>query len=217
MLKNLFICIVLLIQFIGCSQKNTRDDGIKTAIFLYDKMLNELSIGQLDKADDTFSSLESEHRKSSLISVSILILANAHIDYDEYDIARYYLDEYAKRYANKNDIDYVEYLKIKTQYMSLNLKNRQQQLLYDTIEDINEYLKENQNSVYVFLLQTMQTKLMMAKSSFDNEIASLYYRINKDKAAKFYQEKAKKSFLYQEDLIEAKTPFYRSIFENGVF
>ena len=47
-------------------------------------MMKQISDGDLDEADDTYSSLESEHRNSPYIPSAMLILVNAHIDEEEY-------------------------------------------------------------------------------------------------------------------------------------
>jgi len=70
--------------FSGCSSK---DDNIynKPAIFWYNKMLEDISTYQLDKADDDIASLMAEHKKSKLVPSALLIMAKVHMDEEEYE------------------------------------------------------------------------------------------------------------------------------------
>ena len=63
---------------------------------LAQKMIKQIANNDLDKADDTYTSLESEHRNSPLLETSLLILINAHMDEEEYALSNFYLDEYTK-------------------------------------------------------------------------------------------------------------------------
>lgn len=217
MTKKLLLFIFTIILFTGCSQKQEVQEYNKPAVYWYNKILKQISMGQLDEADDTFTSLESEHRNSPLIAPSMMILVNAHMDEEEYEMANYYLDEYLKRFAFQKDLDNIRYLKIKSKFMSFQAQYREQQLIIDIIEDIEEFQKEFPNSQYVYLTQTMKTRLQMAKSSFDQEIADLYERIEKPEASKVYAQKAKNTFENQDDIVKVKTPWYKDVFENGVF
>ncbi len=216
MTKKLLLFIFTIILFSGCSQKQEVQEYNKPAVYWYNKILKQISMGQLDEADDTFTSLESEHRNSPLIAPSMMILVNSHMDEEEYEMANYYLDEYLKRFAFKKDLDNIRYMKIKAKFMSFQSRFREQQLIIDTLEEINEFEKEFPNSQYIYLTQTMKTRLLMAKSSFDQEIADLYERTEKPEASKVYEEKAKNSFEHQDDILKAKAPWYKNVFENGV-
>ena len=113
-LKNVILILSLSFFLTACSQKSERTQEYnKPALYWYNKMLKDISTGFLQEADDTYTSLESEHRNSPLIPTALLILANAHIDNEEYQLANFYLDEYIKRFALSKNIDYVRYLKIK--------------------------------------------------------------------------------------------------------
>jgi outer membrane protein assembly factor BamD len=43
-------------------------------------MMMQIGMNDLDEADDTYTSLESEHRNSPYIPTAMLILLNAHIE-----------------------------------------------------------------------------------------------------------------------------------------
>lgn len=213
-LKNLLFATSLIFIFTACSSKNeTSTEYNKPAIYWYNKMVTQISRGDTDLADDTYTSLESEHRNSPLIPTAILILVNAHIDAEEYALANFYLDEYIKRFALSKNIDYARYLKIKANFLGFTYQMRDQKLIEDTLEDIKEYKVKYSSSPYMPLVDTMNARLHMAKALLDEEIAKLYEKKGKDKAAKIYMNRVKESWVKPEDIEPVEVPFYRSIFE----
>ncbi|PLY07792.1 MAG: outer membrane protein assembly factor BamD [Arcobacter sp.] len=212
--RNLLLVISLGFLLASCSsKKESIQEYDKPALYWYNKMLTQISTSFLEDADDTYSSLESEHRNSPLVPTALLILANAHIDEEEYALANFYLDEYIKRFALSKNIDYVRYLKIKANFQGFSYDLREQQLIEDTIKGIEEFKAEFSRSPYMPLVNTMNARLFMAKASLDKEIADLYKRIGKPKAAEFYDEKVKKTWVEPEEIEPVEVPFYRYIFE----
>jgi len=208
------LIVTLGIFLISCSQKSQIQEYNKPALYWYNKMIDQLSYGYLENADDTYISLESEHGNSPLLPTALIILANAHMDKEQYQLANYYLDEYIKRFALSKNIDYVRYLKIKADFMGFAYEFRNQQLIENTIKNIQEYKAQFPNSAYIPLVDTMSARLFMAKASLDEEISKLYQRVDKPEGAKYYKEKAKKSWANSKNLEEIHVPFYRSIFEK---
>jgi outer membrane protein assembly factor BamD len=213
---KLFLIFVALSVFTGCASKIENEEYNKPAIHWYSKILKHIYMGELDLADDTFVSLESEHRNSPLISSSMMILVDAHIKHEEYEMANYYLDEYIKRYALEKDLDYIRFLKIKSKYMSFKSQYREQQLILDILDEIEEFKNEYPNSNYIYLVKTMHLRMLMAKASFDLEISNLYTRIDKPLASAFYKQKVKKNFFDQKSMVKVQLPWYRALFENGL-
>jgi outer membrane protein assembly factor BamD len=216
--RNFVLIIGLGFLLAACSQKSEKvQEYGKPALYWYNKMMDEISSSYLEDADDSYTSLESEHRNSPLIPTALLVLANAHMDEEEYELANFYLDEYSKRFALSKDIDYVRYLKIKANFMGFTYNLRDQQLIEDTIKEIEKYRATFSNSPYMPLVDTMYARLFMAKASLDEEIAALYKRIDKPKASKYYEEKVKKSWVEPKEINPVDVPFYRSIFEKYLF
>ena len=211
-MKNLLLIACAAFVFTACSSK-TEEEYNKPANYWYNKMMKQISDGDLDEADDTYSSLESEHRNSPFIPSAMLILVNAHIDEEEYALANFYLDEYIKRFGLSKDIDYARYLKIKANFLGFKYQFRDQQLIDETITQIQEFKSKYKNSPYMPLVDTINSRLFMAKASFDNEIAELYIRRDKEAAAAFYEQKVKESWINPAEIEPVKVPFYRSIFE----
>ena len=211
--KSLLLIIWSVFIFSGCSGKQEVAEYNKPALYWYNKMLTQLSNYQIDEADDTYTSLESEHRNSPLIATSLLILANAHIDEEEYALANFYLDEYDKRFTVSKNIDYVRYLKIKANFLGFKYQLRNQDLVEKTLKNVNTFKRDYPNSPYMPLVDTINSRLFMSKVLFDKEIADLYTRVDKTKASKIYMEKVDKSWIKVNEIKEVDVPFYRSIFE----
>ncbi|BAK72596.1 MAG: outer membrane protein assembly factor BamD [Arcobacter sp.] len=211
-LKNLLLITCAVFVLTACSSKEEEEYN-KPALYWYNKMMKQISSGDLDKADDTYTSLESEHRNSPFIPSAILILVNAHIDEEEYALANFYLDEYIKRFGLSKDIDYARYLKIKANFLGFKYQFRDQQLIDDTLTQIQDFKVKYKNSPYMPLVDTINSRLYMAKASLDNEISELYIRRDKEAAAAFYEQKVKESWVNPAEIEPVKVPFYRSIFE----
>ncbi len=211
--RSLVLLILVSLIFVACSNKQKEQEYNKPALYWYNKMLKEIAIGYIEEADDTFTSLESEHKNSPLVPTSLLILANAHIVVEEYELANYYIDEYNKRFGLSKNIDYVRYMKIKANFLSIGYQYREQKLFTDTIVEIEEFIKKFPSSPYIHLVRDISSRLHMGKASFDKEISELYKRVGKDEASRVYLEKSKKSWNNPEEIETIKVPWYRSVFE----
>jgi len=193
--------MVFLILINGCSSKKESEYN-KPAIYWYSKIIKSISHNNLDKADEYFTSLESEHISSPFIPEAMLILAQAHMDNEEYLMARFYLDEYIKRYASNKKREFAEFLKIKASFLGFKNINRDQKLLQDTINSALEYKKRYKNSQFLPLIDTILTKLYMTEYILNKNIMLLYQRRDKPKAAKIYEEKLKKSWLNESEILK---------------
>ena len=211
--KKLILVALSMLFIMGCSTKDMEQEYNKPAMYWYNKMLKSISNDQLDKADDILTSLQSEHRNSPLLPSAILIIADAHMQEEEYELANYYYDTYIKRYANQSLQSYVRYLKIKSKFMAFKQQYREQKLINDTLLEINTFLYKYPNSPYIYLVKTMQSRLYMSKATLDKEIADLYKRKDKPKAYEIYMQKAKKSWQNTDVIQPVSIPWYRAIFE----
>lgn len=216
--RNLLFVTSLIFLFSACAQKpETIQEYGKPALYWYNQMITQISGGYLEEADNTYISLESEHRNSPLLPTALLILANAHMDNEEYKLANFYFDEYLKRYALSKNIDYVRFLKIKANFKGFVYDLRNQKLLEDTIAEIDTFKESFPKSSYMPLVDTMSSRLYMAKASLDKEIADLYRKLGKEEAAKYYDEKVKNSWVETDEIEDVDTPFYRYPFEKNLF
>ncbi len=209
-----FLSVFVVLVFMGgCSTKKVRAVYDKQAVFWYQGIMQKIKNDNLEKADDYYTSLSSEHVESPLLKTSMLILAQAHAKNEEYLLANFYLDEYLRRYGDENSIQYIKFLKIKTNFNAFVYPKRDQVLLNSTIKNAKNYIKEYPNSIYIPLVQTMLTKLSLAQKSMDLGIISLYKRIGKPKAAKIYEKKLANSWYKDVPLIKPSTAWYKKIFE----
>jgi len=216
MKKNILkvlLATFIISSFTACASKKQSEEYNKPALYWYNKMIKQIAKYQLDNADDTFTSLESEHRNSPFIPSAIMIIANAHMENEEYAMANYYLDEYLKRFSLKKDADYIRYLKIKSNFLAFKSQYREQDLLGKTLEDTDIFIKKYPNSQFIYLVHNIKSRLLMSKSTFDKEISSLYGRIDKPEAKKFYDEKASKSWQNDKEIKAVVVPWYKRLFE----
>jgi outer membrane protein assembly factor BamD len=209
---SILLAFVVLLTISGCSTKKTEIYN-KPAIFWYQGIIKKVRSGDLDSADDYYTSLSSEHVESPLLKTSMLILAQAHSENEEYILANFYLDEYIKRFGDSSSIEYAKFLKIKTNFYAFKYPKRDQVLLNKTTKNAYTYIKTYPDSVYLPLVQTMLTKLSLAQKSMDLEIISLYKRTGKPKAAKIYENKLNSSWYKNVKMIKPNTAWYREIFE----
>ena len=207
-LMVLFISI-----FQGCSSKNEVQEYNKPAVYWYNKMIKQISNSRIDEADDTYTSLESEHRNSPLLPSAIMIIANAHMDDEAYQMANFYFDEYLKKFALKQDADYIRFLKIKSNFLAFKNQFREQELFTKTLVETDKFIKLYPHSQYIHVVKTIRSRLFMGKAIFDKEIADLYTRIDKPQAQAIYTSRAQSSWKDLESIEPVNTPWYRAIFE----
>ncbi len=212
-MKQSILLILAMFIFTACSTKEKSVEYNKPAVYWYNKMLKQIATASIDEADDTFTSLESEHKNSPLLPSALMIIANAHMDEEEYVMATYYFDEYLKKFSTATNIDYVRYLKVKAKFMGFKYQFREQELVYDTINDANYFIESYPDSEYIYLVKDIKSRLNMAKASFDKEVSELYTRVGKDKASEVYEQRTKQSWQDMKNTSDVEVPWYRAIFE----
>jgi outer membrane protein assembly factor BamD len=198
--------------FSGCTKDI--EEYNKPAIYWYGKIVEQISNGNLEKADNYYSSLQGEHIGSPLLPEATMILAIAHMHYEEYLLSEHFLDEYVKRYATSNEKEYADFLKIKAKYMALPNPRRDQALISEAINEGNKFKNIYPHSMYYSVVDTMVTRLQMAKAALNETIADLYDRLDKPKSAKYYRSIEPQPWIVWDEIDRAKTPWYREWFEG---
>ena len=215
-MKHLIPLLTALYLLSGCADKLIKkEDELfnKPAAFWYKQIIKEIKTGNLDKADEAYTSLSSEHVASPLLKEALFILSKAHAHQEEYIMANFYIDEYTKRFARSNNIQYLKYLKLQSNFQSFKKINRDQKLLIDTIAGANNYLKNYPTSPYNPLVHTMLTRLYLAEHMLNKNIAALYKKTDKKKAAKIYQDKVNNSWLKNTNAIAPKSGFFTKLID----
>ena len=214
-LKILTSLLLTLLFSTGCADKAvaTAENFNKPAVHWYQQIIKHVQSGELDKADDAYTSLSSEHVASPLLESALMTLARAHSDSEEHIMARFYIDTYIKRYAKSTNIEYLKFLKLKSNFEALKKAKRDQKLVLDTIVGANQYIQKFPGSSYNPLVHTMLTKLYLAELTLNRDIAALYKKTGKDKAAKIYADKVSASWLKNTEIDLSKQSMLGKIFE----
>ncbi|WP_291952884.1 outer membrane protein assembly factor BamD [Campylobacter sp.] len=216
MKKNLIFTFVILGLFLGaCATKKTTDLYNLSSIEWYQQIIKDLQEKNLELADQHYTSMAAEHIADPLLEQTLLILAQAHINEEQYKLANFYLDEYLNKFGDSQNIAYIRYLKIKAKFDSFAVPNRNQALMLKTIKEIQEYNKNYPNVQYNDLINTMLTKFNLAVFYLDSSIAELYKKLDREESYEIYKEKLDDSSFKNTDMIKPELPWYRKIFEEG--
>ncbi len=201
MKKSILVGIAVAMLFVGClGKKEESSDYNKPAIYWYKKIAESVSNSSLDKADEYYLSLKSEHMRSPLLPTAIIMLAHGHMGSEEYLMANYYFDEYNKRFATSDGREYADYMKLKSAFLGITDVNKDQKLMLDTVTNASKFTMRHPDSTYEPLVNTVLVRLHMSQYLLNENIASLYDRINKEKGAKMYREKNSNSPLNLNDI-----------------
>lgn len=207
------LIIISLFVFVGCGNKNDVELYNLSPEEWYSQILKDIQNSDLEEADKHYISFSSEHISSPLLEQMLLILAQANVNDEKYETANAYLDEYIRRYGTKEKIEFANYMKIKANFDSFSKPNRNQKLMQDSIEAIENFLKNYPTTQYRPLIETMLVKFKLAQYYLDTQIYSLYDRTDRQESATIYKEKLDVSPLNGVDMIEPTLPWYMRAFE----
>ncbi len=211
-MRQIFLLAAFLLFLTGCSKDV--EEYNKPAAYWYKRMIESVSEGNLDKADNYYSSLQSEHIGSPLLPEATMIMAQSHLQYEEYLLAEHFLNEYIKRYATPGELEYSEYLKIKAKYMALPNPRRDQGLINEAIMAGNNFKTKYPHSIYYPIVDTMVTRLVLARASLNESIALLYERLDKPMGAEHYRNVRREDWVNWDDVEKADIAWYKEIFEG---
>jgi outer membrane protein assembly factor BamD len=211
-IKKIFTIAIVTALFWGCSGKDAVSEYDKPALYWYKNIVKEIASSNLDRADNYYISLRSEHARSPLLPTATMLLAQIHMDEQEYIMADYYLDEYLKKYASGARIEQAKFLKIKAAFLGVTNINRDQKLMIDTLGEVDKFVATYPNSIYLPVVKTVQVRLNMAQYLMNENISNLYERLDKGKAAKIYHQKNASSPLNTADIKAPAIGFFDRIF-----
>lgn len=213
MIRIFGTAIAFLLLLTGCSDKEVSEYN-RPAAYWYEKMIEAVSNGYLEKADNYYSSLQSEHVGSPLLVEATLILAISHMQYEEYLLSEHFLNEYIKRYASPKEREYAEFLKIKAKYLALPNPRRDQGLIQEAIQEAQQFNQNYPQSIYGPVVDTVLLRLYLAEAALNETIASLYDRLDKPTGAVYYRNIKPQPWIDWEKVEPADVPWYREMFEG---
>ncbi len=212
MKNNILIAVTALFIFAGCGGGSNVKEFDKSALYWYKKIAASIAKSDLDKADEYYLSLKSEHMRSPMLPTAILMLAYGHMDNEEYLLANFYFDEYNKRYSGGEMEEYIDYMKLKSAFLGVRDINKDQKLMLDTLNNAKSYMVRYPGSKYQPLVNTLLVRVHMSQYLLNENIAALYNRVDKDNAAKLYREKNQNSPLKMNDIALPNQNFVDKIF-----
>lgn len=212
-----YLLPLLMVFFLSaCSFKQTEKKPINynlSAQKWYSLIITDLIANDMDKADEDYGSMSSEHVADPLLEPTLLILAFAHIKNEEYILADFYLDQYIKKFGNVENIEYIGYLKLKAKFDSFSGANRNEELMHRSVTEIKSYLKAFPNSPFKPLVETMLVKFKLCIYYLDQNIYTLYGKMDKPISQKIYLQRLKNSPFYGIKMLDPKPVWYKRLFE----
>jgi outer membrane protein assembly factor BamD len=197
----------------GCGKSDDVSEFNKPALYWYKHIAESIARSNMDKADEYYISLKSEHMRSPLMPTAIMMLAHAHMQEEEYLLANYYFDEYNRRYADEEGREYTEFMKLKASFLGVKDVYKDQKLIMDSIKRAVIYLNRYPGSEYAPMVNSLLVRLHMSQYLLNENIAALYERTDKPEAAKIYRAKNKNSVVEMADITPPEKGFIGKIFD----
>lgn len=214
--KSILWSVAFATVFIFSACGSSSDESVefnKPASYWYKKIASSIRTSNLDKADTYYISLKSEHVASPFLPTAVMMLAHAHMDEEEYKLANYYLDEYAKRYGDIQSREYIDFMKLQSSFLGIKNVYKDQKLIMDSIASAKKYGLRYPNSVYAPLVNTVLIRLYMSLYLLNENIAALYDRTGKHEAAKIYRDKNNNSLVKMNDITAPRQGMIGKIFD----
>ncbi len=205
-----FLVLALLVFLVGCSKE--KDTFNKPAAYWYQEIMKDIKSGNLENADNHFSSLQGEHINSPLLPDAMLILGQAHLRAKEFILADYYFDEFLKRYGTQDLSDYIAFLKLKTHFSAFVNHSKDQDFLENSILEAERFLEKFPNSPYYEMAKTIQMRLVLGQNELDRAIANVYAKQHKVEAQQMYLDRIDKTLDEETKPKPSHVPWYVLIF-----
>ncbi len=204
MLKNLLFAILVLF-FLGCSNKNKIPKNL-TPNQLHSLLYKDIQNNDLDSADNVFMEIEADYPNSFYIKSDLLTLYFAHLKNEDFKLAKFYINEYEKRFAGINEIPWCEYQKIKIDFLSYQNAYTNQGKILSLLDECKNYKVKYPNSSFIYEVNTIYVKTLLTNLYLNDKIYKLYKKEHKINAAEKYKVKIPKNAK------EPYIPWYKKIF-----
>ncbi len=177
MIKKLILPIIGILIITGCSKNPSVSKDYKTSLINHIQIKKDINNANLDRADNDFMSLEADFPASIYIKSDLLALYLAHLSNEEYDLARFYLNQYEKRFASSEEIPWCEYQKIKMDFLKYDHSYTNQQALLDLINECKKYKINFPNSTFLPEVNTIYIKTLLTNQYLNDKINKLYKKL----------------------------------------
>ena len=175
-------------------------------------MIAEIAFGNLEKADDHFTYLQSEHINSPLLPEAMLILGSAHIEDGEYLLGTFYFDEYIKRYGNISNVEYLAYLRNMASFGVFRKQSKEQDFFHNTIDEMERFLDRYKSGRYVPYIEDVYVRFLLGQDELNHDIARIYERRGKPLASQHYKDMKNIEIDESVKLKPSYMPWYIKIF-----
>ena len=98
--------------------------------------------------------------------------------------------------------------------MALPNPRRDQGLINEAIAAGNSFKTKYPHSIYYPIVDTMVTRLILARASLNESISELYERLDKPMGAEHYRSIHKEAWIDWNKVEKADVPWYKEIFEG---
>jgi len=200
--------------FQGCANKKVDIQINKSVDYWIEKINKDLNNEEYNILKTDFISFSNEHKHSKFLIKTSKKIIDELIKKNEYEEVIYYIDNHMKKYSDKDNEDYLDYVLINTRFHLLNLPNRLQNKHIELLEATIKFEKKYPESKYLKYILNINNKLKIKLKYFNLNIANLYKRIGKDRAYLYYLDKFNKSDVKLTENNKEIVPFYRYIFEG---
>ncbi len=153
------------------------------------KIKEAIAEKRLRYADDLYLSLRGAYSEANEVADAILLLAQAHIDAEEYLLSKYYADSYIVDYPQGRRVDKAAFLRVKSVFLQFQSSQTDPSLQKQMHEDCKVFLKHFAKSTYVSQVKKMYAQFKKMLFSKNEEIALAYEKMGKTKAAQYYRDK----------------------------
>jgi len=197
------ILLLLPLLFLACSHK-PKPEEFQNALQIHQQLRKDVKENELDNADNDLMNLEAEFPSSFYIKSDLLILSLAHLENKDFILAKFYLNQYEKRFASSKEIPWCEYQKIKIDFLSYQKAYTDQKHLLDIIKECKKYKLTFPNSIFLPEVNTIYVKALLTNQYLNAKIYKLYKKL--DKNASIYKTNIPKNS------IPPKVPWYKKLF-----
>lgn len=206
-MKIIFISLFILLTMSGCisDKELTYSKPINQWV---SQINNNIQNSELDAAYTDYLSLSTEHREYNENSDLLLKIIFAHIKENEDVQSNQLLDEYLLKYCSASNIDYINFIKIKSKYKSIELSNRNQVKITKTITLCNSFLNTYKDSKYLPEVVDFKKSLVDKNNQINSHIMEYYKRKHQDIGESLYKNKIEDNFIDHND-----NSFIRNLFE----